>query len=344
MTNSSVEPPSVDAVVLAWQAEPYLRPSVEALLASTDVNVHVYLVDNGCTTDDVALLSRLDGVTLITPTANLGFSGGCNVGADAGEAPYLALINQDLVVQPGTLARLVRELDDERVGIAAAAVHLADEPHLLNSSGNAIHVLGLSWVGGLGESDERTQPTNVAGAMGACVVMRRDHWRRIGGFYEKYFAYHEDAEISLRTHMMGLRVHNVPDAVALHRYEFSRNSNKYYLVERNRLMFVLTLWGGRSLLLLSPALLGLEFAMVALAVKQGWLLDKMRGWWWLWGHRAELRERRAIVRGSRTVPDRIWMRLLTDRLDTPLIELPGAVQTPLNTMMRAYWTLVRRLV
>ena len=57
--------------------------------------------------------------------------------------------------------------------------------------------------------------------------------------YEHYFANHEDADFSIRTWRLGLRVVNVPDAIALHRYEFSRNPNKFYLVERNRLMFVL---------------------------------------------------------------------------------------------------------
>lgn len=337
-------PRRVDAVVLAWQAEPFLRRSVEALLASEGVQVHVYLVDNGCTTDDAEVLGKYDGVTVLSPETNLGFSGGCNFGAAHGDADYVALVNQDLVVEPHTIARLVEELDDERVGIAAGTVLLDSDPELLNSSGNMVHVLGLSWVGGLGERDTRTEPTNVAGAMGACVVLRRSHWERLGGFYDKYFAYHEDAEISLRTHMMGLRVHNVPQATARHRYEFSRNQNKYYLVERNRLMFVLTLWGPRSLALLGLPLLALEAAMVLLAVKQGWLRDKVRGWWWLWRHREELRERRELVRGSVVVPDRVWMRMLTDELDTPLIELPGAVQEPLNRLMHVYWLLVRRLV
>ena len=136
---------------------------------------------------------------VLRPGRNLGFSGGCNAGAAAGDAHYLALINGDLIVEPGTIARLVDELEQRPdVGIAAGAVRLADDPSRLNSSGNVVHVLGLSWVGGLGESETRTEPTDTPGAMGACVVMSRTHWERLGGFYEPYFAYHEDAEISIR--------------------------------------------------------------------------------------------------------------------------------------------------
>jgi GT2 family glycosyltransferase len=330
--------------VLAYLAEPFLPRSVEALLASEKVDVDVILVDNGCTTDDVATVAKLPGVRVITPQTNLGFTGGCNLGAAAATGEYLALINQDLVVQPGTLARLVEELASPGVGVAAGTVFLAQDPTKLNSSGNPVHVLGISWVGGLGERDIRTAPTDTAGAMGACLVTRRSHWDRLGGLFEPYFANHEDADFSIRTWRLGLRVVSVPDAVALHNYEFARNPAKFYLVERNLLIFISTLWSGRALLVLSPALLGLELAMVALALKDGWIRQKASGWSWLWRNRRIVLARRRAMQAERVVADRAWMRVLTDQLNTPLVDLPAAVRGPLNAIMRLYWRAVGRLV
>lgn len=345
MTDEPYGPPRVDAVVLAWMDEPLLRDSVAALLASVDVRVRVYLVDNGCTTDDVKVLAENPAVTVLGSGENIGFSAGCNLGAAAGSAEYLALVNGDAVVAPDTLARLVDELRRRPdVGIAAGAVRLADRPELLNSRGNVVHVLGLSWVGGLGEPEVRTAPTDVAGAMGACVVLRRTHWDWLGGFYEPYFAYHEDAEISIRTWQAGLRVVNVPDAIALHRYEFSRNPRKYYLMERNRLMFVATLWGRRALVLLAGPLLALELGITVLALRQGWFGQKAAGWRWLWRHRKEVAARRREVQAAKRVPDRVWMAVLSDTIDTPLVSLPGIVRGPLNGVMRAYWRLASRLI
>ncbi len=336
--------PRIDAVVLCWLAEPLLRSAVHALLSSEKVDVHVYLVDNGCTTDDADHLGTLPGVTLIRSGVNLGFSGGVNAGVASGTGDYVALINSDLVVEPNTLARLVEELDQPDVAIAAGAVRLYDQPDLLNSNGNVVHVLGLSWVGGLGQPETRTGPTDVAGAMGACLVTRRSHWQRLGGFYDKYFAFHEDAELSIRTWQLGLRVVNVPDATSLHQYEFGRNPNKTYLSERNRLMFLSTLWSWRALLLLAPALLALEAAMVVLAARQGFLAAKLRGWGWLWRHRGDVRARRRLVRSTLLVKDREWMRVLSDTVDSDLIPIPGAIRAPLNALMRVYWHAVRRFV
>jgi hypothetical protein len=84
--------------------------------------------------------------------------------------------------------------------------------------------------------------------------------------------------------------------------------------------------------------------MVALAVKEGWLRQKARGWSWLVRNRRMLRSRRRAVQRDKLVPDRVWMGVLTDRLDTPLISLPGPVRGPLNGLMRAYWRVVSRLV
>jgi GT2 family glycosyltransferase len=341
-TAGAGRPPKVSAIVLAWKAEPLLRASVESLLASVKVDVDVVLVDNGCTTDDVQVLSRLPGVTVVGQGDNIGFSGGCNLGVAASTGEYVALVNGDAIVEQTTLARLVEELGRPDVGIAAGAIRLADEPELLNSSGNEVHVLGVSWIGGFRERETRTEPTDTPGAMGACLVTTRAHWDRLGGFDHHYFAYHEDAELSIRTWRVGLRVVNVPDAVAFHRYEFSRNSFKYYLVERNRLMFVVTLWGWRALALLAPPLLALELVMLLLAAKEGWLRDKLRGYAWLWRHRGHLLARRRTLQREKTVADRQWMRILTDRFNTPLINPPGV--GVLNAAMVAYWRLVRALV
>src|SRR5258706_12049698 len=116
-------PRTVDAVVLSWLAEPLLRSCVEALLASEKVDVRVILVDNGAAAEDVELLEQYPRVSVLRPGRNLGFSGGCNAGAAVGSGHYLALINGDAIVEPGTLARLVDELEQRpEVGIAAGAV------------------------------------------------------------------------------------------------------------------------------------------------------------------------------------------------------------------------------
>jgi len=336
--------PRVSVVVLAWKSEPFLRPAVRAALASRGVNADVVLVDNGCTDGDVRELSDLDGVTVVTPAMNLGFAGGCNAGVAAATGEFIGLVNADAIVAPTALAELIAALQLPDVAIAGGSVRLSSAPELINSAGNPVHVLGLSWAGRMGEPEHRTVPEEVAVASGACLVTTRTWWDALGGFDAEYFAYHEDAELSLRTWRAGRRVLYVPTAVAVHRYEFSRNASKMYLMERNRLVLIFTLWSPRALILLAPALLALEVALLVMSIAQGWWREKLRGWVWIWRHRSHVRERRRELAVERVVADGTWMARLT-----PVLEPNGTVGLPwgaaaLSAIMSTYWSLVKRVI
>lgn len=336
--------PTLTVVVLAYLDEPWIERCVRSVLGSQDVDVDVVLVDNGCTTDAVERLDGVGGVTVVRPGRNLGFTGGCNAGAAAARGDFLGLINADAVVEPQALARLVKVAARPEVGIATGSIRLADEPDLLNSCGNPLQILGLSWAGGFREPASRhAEERDVACASGAGAVLRRSVWQSLGGFPDEYFAYHEDAEISWRCWQRGLRVRYVPDAVVLHRYEFSRNARKFYLVERNRLLLVLTAHQRRTLLLLAPPLVALELAMLALAVTQGWAGQKLRGWLWILRHLNWVRRRRRLLQHERIVPDRQLAQQLTAEVTTTAVPLPVGTAA-LNAALSAWWALTRRLL
>jgi GT2 family glycosyltransferase len=335
--------PRVTAVMLAWGAEPVLLEAVNAVLASEGVELDVVLVDNGCTTDAVERARALDCVTVVTPGRNTGFAGGCNLGALHAKGDYLAFINGDAVVQTEAIARLVAALTDD-VGLSSASLRLYDDPMTMNSAGNPVHFSGLSWAGGLGEPASRhTEPRDIPSASGAATAVRADRFAALGGFYEPMFAYAEDTELSLRCWQRGWRVVYVPDAVVLHRYEFSRNDRKFYMLERNRLILVLTLFEGRTLAVLAPALLGLDLAILAVSVRQGWWRQKIAGWRWLLHHRSMLRQRRRQVQGARVVGDRELARLLTGDF-SPGQSTGLSVPPVARAIPRAYWRLARMLL
>jgi GT2 family glycosyltransferase len=331
-------------VVLAYLDEPWLEKCVYALFDSEHVDVEVILVDNGCTDGAVDRLRGVPGVRIVGDGQNLGFSGGCNLGAAAATGEYLALVNGDLIVDPEALVHLVDAVDDPGVAIAVGSVRLSENPDLLNSAGNEIHFLGFSWVGHFGErADTQSDGREVAGAMGAFLSLRKDTWEHLGGFDERYFAFHEDAELSWRCWQTGRRVRYVPDAVGIHRYEFNRVGRKLYLAERNRLIFVLTLWQRRTLLLLAPAFVAVEVAVALAALKGGWFRDKVDGWSWVVRHRRWLIKRRQHLQGERTVGDRELSSLMATHLDAANFPLPAWLH-PIDDLLAGYWALARRFL
>jgi len=104
---------------------------------------------------------------------------------------------------------------------------------------------------------------------------------------------------------------------------------------------VLTVFPTRVLLAVTPVLLSFELAVLALALKQGWGRQKVRGWWWLLRHTSAIRKRRQELRGDRRISDREFAGLLTSTLDPGV---PGVGIPPLaQRLLDAWWGLARRL-
>ena len=339
-----VKRPSVTAVVLAYGAEPWLLECVRSVLGSTGVQIDVVLVDNGCTSNAVKELAGWPHVTVLHPESNLGFAGGVVLGAKGATTEFLAMVNSDAVVDEGALAALVAEAGRDEVGIASACVVLGDRPDLVNSVGNPVHLLGFSWAGGFGDPvGIHPAATDVASATGACAVLRTSWWDTLGGFAEEYFAYYEDVELSWRTWQLGRKVRYVPGAVVRHHYEFSRSPLKHYLLERNRLIFVLTTYERRTLVLLAPLLVAVELGLVLVSLFGGWFRQKVSGWWWIVRHGDWVRARRRTLQSQRTVPDRDLARLWSSRFD-PGHQATPVGAAPVGAIVAAYWALARRFL
>jgi GT2 family glycosyltransferase len=336
--------PAVSAVVLAYREEPWLEWCVRALLASNGVDVEVVLVDNGCTDGAVDRLATTPGVTVVWPGENLGFAGGCNAGAAVASGDFLALINGDLIVEPDALAELVPFAEKPEVGVAQPSIRLSEEPSRLNSDGNDVHFLGFSWCGSFGEpAAKRTVPRPITSVMGAAMVLRRSLWQELGGFEPRYFAYHEDVELCRRCWHGGLELVNVPSAVAVHRYEFGREPSKLYLSERNRLVFVLTAYEARTLLVLALPLICVEVAILVRSIATRTTRQKVAGWMWILRNRRWIAARRRRLQAERVVPDARLAHLFATRLNAGNYPLPGWLR-PMDALLAAYWTVARRLL
>ncbi len=184
-----------------------------------------------------------------------------------------------------------------------ATARLADDPMLLNTAGNPVHFLMFSWVGGLGSPHRRsTRPAHeVASVSGVTFAVRREVWHELGGFDDQYFAYCEDVDLSLRAWQAGYRVVVDPAAVVWHHYEYGRTPAKHYLLERNRLINLMTLPERRTRRLIAAPALAVEAGVLIVALRDGWWRDKLAGWRWLAQHRAQLAERRRRVEAGRRV-------------------------------------------
>src|SRR5207244_13639513 len=128
------------------------------------------------------------------PGRNLGFAGGCNLGARSASGDVIALVNQDAVVEPATLRRLADVALRPGVAIATASVRLAHAPDRLNSAGNDVHFLGFGWSGSYDRpATARDLEVDAVAASGAGRAARRDVGDELEGVAEEHVAYQQHA-------------------------------------------------------------------------------------------------------------------------------------------------------
>ena len=232
--------PLASIIILIYSSAAHLEGALDSLLVSVDARFpyEVILVVNGARPDVVAAVQRAArGAQVLISEANLGFGGGCNLGAAAARAPYLVFLNDDVVVEPDWLESLVR-LAEERPDAGAVGSRIAYPNGTLQEAGAVIFADGSTKpVGqGLPASSPRWRAVRQVDYCSACsLLVRRDAFESVRGFETAFHpAYYEDVDLALKLRAAGWAVLYQPASRLVHLESQSTTSDfKTYLFQRN---------------------------------------------------------------------------------------------------------------
>jgi GT2 family glycosyltransferase len=233
---------NVDVVVVSYNSRDTLRPCVHPLLPLPGVSVTV--VDNDSPDDSLAAVADLP-VRAIQSGRNAGFGAGCNIGAAAGAAPLILFINPDAEITADALAQMVAVLEAEPDVVLVG-------PRLTESDGELMHSMRRyqrtrsMWAQALylhrllprarwaNEIDYRPglydAPAYPEWLSGACMLVRRPAFERVGGFDDGFFLYCEDQDLCRRLRAAGGGIRYEPSAVVSHRGGHSAPRTSLYAV------------------------------------------------------------------------------------------------------------------
>ena len=336
---------SLSVVIVAWNSREELARTIPPLLAELGEGDELVVVDNASGDDTRSLVAEMaPSATIVALERNVGFAAGANAGAAAASGDLLVLLNPDAVPQPGFAQAIRRPMGDGRDWAAWQGLVTAEGGSVINTVGGALHFTGIAWAGGAGEPvPAAPEPAEVAFLSGACLAIGPADWRRLGGFSDRYFLYHEDVDLSLRLRLQGGRIGIEPGAVVDHDYEFSSRPEKWRHLECNRWSTILRDYPAPLLALVTPALLATELALIPISIAGGWGREKMgANLDVLRGLGPTLRERRAI-QGERAVGAGEFASFLTADLDSAYLGRAAGF-APLRWALRGYWALVRLLL
>jgi GT2 family glycosyltransferase len=254
------------------------------------------------------------------------------------EVDLLLFLNPDSQPEPGTISKL-REGPEE--WSAWMGLLVLDDGKRVNSAGNIVHISGLSWVDHFGEDvSEHKEPKEVVVVSGADFVVKAKTWKQINRFPPIYYIYYEDTELSLDILMLKQKIGMLPDARVRHGYNFYNSPRKWYLIERNRYIFMIRAWPLGVLILLLPLLILVEIGLWAVSILQRrfWLKVKSTG-----GAIKLLPKAlagRREVRGRNKLTNLEFFEMLEPRINTPL--LPKIMSTkPVNWFLVGYYNVAK---
>jgi GT2 family glycosyltransferase len=234
---------------------------------------------------------------------NIGFCAGSNRGAEAVSGRLLAFVNFDGEVEPGWDRPLAELLDGPTVSIATGLL-LSSDGEVIQAAGLAIapNTAVVGRLDALPRSAAPDAPLDVPAATGALMMVRRDEFLALGGFYEPFFMYGEEADYCLR----------VPGRIVLHpssamRHDYGhaagpqRSVTRLYWGSRNRLINAARHLPALSLAKSVVASFGFDLLTVAQLRSRTATQAIVRGW--MDGARAMRRER-----GARSADERRAVR------------------------------------
>ena len=228
-----------------------------------------FIVDNESSSESLAAVKKISPqAEIIINLNNDGFAKGNNDAIrEAMKQGYehIILFNLDAVMLKDCVRKMVEAADsgDSRVGAVQARLMLFDRKEIINSLGNVTHFLGFGYTGGYGDRYNSPDPYYQGGnyeicyPSGAAVLFKAEILKKIGLFDEEFWMYNEDQDLGWRIWLAGATCVLAPEAVAYHKYEFSRSIKKYYYLDRNRIMAIIKNYHWATLAVILPSFFSL---------------------------------------------------------------------------------------
>lgn len=213
----------MDCVVVNRDGGQPLFDLLASLEKQTGIDLSVVVVDNGSRESERERIARdAPAARVVSFSRNLGFAAAANEGIARTRSPYVLVVNNDAVLAADYAARLAARLAlDERL---AAVQGLVLERH-----GERVDTAGIEWnprgeavpvLGGLERKQVPKDAFEVPGTSATAALFRREALMDVAShghvFDDRFFAYYEDVDLSLRLSRAGWRFACDPAAVAWH--------------------------------------------------------------------------------------------------------------------------------
>ncbi len=244
---------TVSIVILNWNGEKFLKQFLPVLIENTkEENIEIVVADNGSTDNSIQYIkTSLPEVRTILLDKNYGFAGGYNKALSEIKAEYFILLNSDVEVTKFWLQPMLSYMNQHKE-IAACQPKILSYSNRNNfehagASGGFIDKYGFPFCRGRifseveADNGQYDSIIDIFWASGACLMIRSDIFKKVGGFDDEFFAHMEEIDLCWRLKNRGYRVVCIPESTVYHVGGGTLNAEhpyKTYLNFRNNLLML----------------------------------------------------------------------------------------------------------
>lgn len=241
-------------IILNWNGANMLRQFLPSVITHTTLpECEIIVADNGSTDDSLEVLgNEFASVRTIVLDKNYGFAEGYNKAIEQIDSEYVVLLNSDVEVPEGWLDPLLTYMDTHpTIGAVQPKIHSWRKRNYFEHAGAAggyLSILGYPYCRGrrFGKTEEDrgqydTILDNIEWTSGACMCVRTNIYKELGGLDAAFFAHMEEIDLCWRMRNKGWKLACVTDSIVYHlgggslHYD---NPRKTYLNFRNNLLMI----------------------------------------------------------------------------------------------------------
>jgi len=311
----------VSIIILNYNGGIHVRECIESIFKTKNCNFEVILIDNNSTDNShIICKDMFPQITLIKNNANVGMSAR-NIGLDIAKGKFIVFLDSDTIVTPEWLDLLMESYNRNGPALYQPKIRRKEERNKIDSAGNMINIFGLAYARGKGELDsgQYEQFKIISYPAGGCVFTSREIIDKIGKIDEMFFAYHDDVDYGWRALLLGIPSYYEPKAVIYHLSSptLQWSEKKFFLLERNRWICLLSLYSRNTLIKIFPLLLLTEIGIYFYFLRKGMTLTKIKSSLSVIKLLPKIKKRSSELNNKRIVNDKDIIKNFVDDLFFP---------------------------
>ncbi|MFH1825127.1 MAG: glycosyltransferase family 2 protein [Candidatus Firestonebacteria bacterium] len=200
----------INIIIAVYNQLDYTMQCFNYLRNYTDLPYQLIIIDNGSTDGTADYLKKVDA-RVITNKENLGCAYAWNQGIKVSQSGYKVIMNNDILVTPYWLGRLVKFMEKSRYGIVGPAIREG--------------VLDYNLIEYADSFSKRCKKAKRHEVFAACMLIKSEVFERVGFFDEQFIiGTFEDMDFLWRCQEKGIKTATTGSVLVHH---FSQITQKF---------------------------------------------------------------------------------------------------------------------